>query len=58
MEDNGECSIVRVGDVRIKIFNGCSSIISDVRYILTFQKSLMYLEMFDEHDMKFIGEKR
>ncbi|KAK6283915.1 hypothetical protein POUND7_002867 [Theobroma cacao] len=58
MGNNGEYRVVGVGEVRIKMFDGCICTIYDVRHVLALKKSLLSLRMFDKLGMKFIGENR
>ncbi|KAK9113082.1 hypothetical protein Scep_020601 [Stephania cephalantha] len=55
MGDDGECEVVGIGDVRIKMFDGCIRKISDVRHVPTLRKSLLSIGMFDSHGLKFSG---
>ncbi|KAK6242410.1 hypothetical protein SCA6_007799 [Theobroma cacao] len=53
---NGECLVVGVGEIKIKMFDGCVLTISDVRHVPALKKSLLSLGMFGKHNMKLVGE--
>ena len=44
--DNTTCPMIRVGDVRIKMFDGIVRTVSNVRHVPALRKSLLSLEKF------------
>lgn len=53
MGDNKECQLVGVGDIRIKMFDGCVSKIFGEKYVSTLWRSLLSMVKFNKHGLKF-----
>jgi len=55
MGNNVTCKTVRIGSIRMKIFDGQVRTLKDVRRVPDLRKNLLSLGVLEAHEYKFIG---
>ena len=48
MGNNATCPVIRIGTVKIKMFDGVVRVLSNVRHVPNLRKNLISLEEFDD----------
>ena len=56
MGNDVSCKVIRIGIVRVKMFDGVVRTLSDVRHILESRKNLISLETLDSHGYCYKSE--
>ena len=56
MGNNITCTVVGIGTMRIKMYDGVVRTLSDVRHVPDLKKNLLSLGIFDSQGYKYTGE--
>ena len=56
MGNNVTCKVVRIGTVRIKMYNGVVRTFSNICHMPNLRKNILSLDIFDSHGYKYTGE--